>query len=232
MSLEEKGGIQPLKDGINLFVDDNESAALISDQELVRSMGPAPDPSRIPIVLRPIGSLDIDSKLEKYGAAAQEIPTIEEMVEEFDQLEQPEPKSGVLVQDPMAEAWLAELFKIALSRFGVTSLPLDTIEAVASEKLAEREGMELELWLENLCLMGKLMKIGTGPNDILFPALIFINLPILYNFSNHNSNSIPSRSANFSEATASIVSRGKEVTPNRLNAILNNSANHASAIGS
>ena len=175
MSLEEKGWIQPLKEGINLFVDDNESTALILDHESVRSMGPAPNPSRIPVVLRPIGSLDIDSKLENYGAAAQEIPTMEEMAEQFDQLEQPEPKSGAFVQDPIAEAWLAELFKIALNRFGVTSLPLDIIEAVASEKLAEREGMELELWLEKLYRMGKLMKISAGNKISFGPVPAWMN---------------------------------------------------------
>tara|TARA_B100001123_G_C15221687_1_gene991508 strand:+ start:147 stop:788 length:642 start_codon:yes stop_codon:yes gene_type:complete len=167
MSLQEKGWIQPLKSGINFSFDKNKNTGLILDHESVGSMGPAPDPSKIPVVLRPVGSLDIDSKLENYGAAAQEIPTIEDMAEEFDRLKQPEPKSGALVQDPMAEAWLAELFKVALSRFGVTSLPFDTIEAVASEKLADREGMELELWLEKLYRMGKLMKISAG-NKISF----------------------------------------------------------------
>ena len=175
MSLEEKGWLQPIKDGINISLDDNKNTALISDQELVQSMGPAPDPSRIPIVLRPIGSLDIDSKLENYGAAAQEIPTMEEMAEQFDQLKQPEPKSGALVEDPMSEAWLAELFKIALSRFGVTSLPFDIIEAVASEKLGEREGMELELWLEKLYRMGKLMKITAGNNLSFGPVPAWMN---------------------------------------------------------
>ncbi len=176
MSLEEKGWLQPLnKDGINISTVEKESTGLITDHESVGSMGPAPDPSRISTVLRPIGSLDIDSKLENYGAAAQEIPTIEEMAEKFDQLEQPEPKSGILVQDPLAEAWLAELFKIALSRFGVTSLPFDTIEAVASEKLLEMEGMELELWLEKLYRMGKLMKITAGNNISFGPVPAWMN---------------------------------------------------------
>ena len=100
-----------------------------------------------------------DSKLENYGAAAQEPPTIEELAEEFDQLDAPEPKSGPLVLDPMSEAWLAELFKISLSRFGVTTLPFDTIEAVASERMSDMEGMELELWLEKLYRMGRFLLV-------------------------------------------------------------------------
>ena len=97
------------------------------------------------------------------------------MAQEFDQLKQPEPKSGPLVQDPMSEAWLAELFKIALSRFGVTTLSFDIIEAVASDKLAEMEGMELELWLEKLYRMGKLMKKTAGSSISFGPVPAWMN---------------------------------------------------------
>ena len=172
LSLEEKGWLQSLEGGGNTETI-NES--LISEEDNVGSMGPTPNPSSIPIVLRPIGSLDIDSKLDNYGAAAQEPPTIEEMAQEFDQLKQPEPKSGPLVQDPMSEAWLAELFKIALSRFGVTTLSFDIIEAVASDKLAEMEGMELELWLEKLYRMGKLMKKTAGSSISFGPVPAWMN---------------------------------------------------------
>ena len=41
----------------------------------------------------------------------------------------------------MSEPWLAELFKISLSRFGVTTLPFDTIEAVSFLK-------ECQIWKE------------------------------------------------------------------------------------
>ncbi|MAT48858.1 MAG: hypothetical protein CMA27_03400 [Euryarchaeota archaeon] len=172
LSLEEKGWLQSLEGDKNT---DSINESLISEEDNVGSMGPTPNPSSIPIVLRPIGSLDIDSKLDNYGAAAQEPPTIEEMAEEFDQLKQPEPKSGPLVQDPLPEAWLAELFKIGLSRFGVTTLSFDIIEAVASEKLAEMEGMELELWLEKLYRMGKLMKKTAGSNISFGPVPAWMN---------------------------------------------------------
>tara|TARA_B100001758_G_scaffold110220_2_gene94429 strand:+ start:1022 stop:1663 length:642 start_codon:yes stop_codon:yes gene_type:complete len=175
LSLTEKGWLQPLKFGVNSEVPEEVNESLISEDENVSNMGPTPDPSRIPIILRPIGSLDIDSKLESYGAAAQEPPTIEELAEEFDQLEAPEPKSGPLVLDPMSEAWLAELFKISLSRFGVTTLPFDTIEAVASEKMSDMEGMELELWLEKLYRMGKLMKKTAGSKISFGPIPSWMN---------------------------------------------------------
>ena len=175
LSLDEKGWLQPLNSDEKLKIEDDVNDSLILEDGYVGSMGPTPNPSSIPIVLRPIGSLDIDSKLANYGAAAQEPPSIEEMATEFDQLKQPEPKSGPLVQDPMSEAWLAELFKIALSRFGVTTLPFDTIEAVASEKLADMEGMELELWLEKLYRMGKLMKKTSGNNISFGPVPSWMN---------------------------------------------------------
>ena len=171
LSLDDKGWLQPLNSEDNS--DLNES--LILEDGNVGSMGPTPDPSKIPIILRPIGSLDIDSKLENYGAAAQEPPTIEELAEEFDQLDAPEPKSGPLVLDPMSEAWLAELFKISLSRFGVTTLPFDTIEAVASERMSDMEGMELELWLEKLYRMGKLMKKTAGSKISFGPIPSWMN---------------------------------------------------------
>ena len=167
LSLNEKGWLQSVENGEIIDSLGNKNKSLISEEENVTNMGPTPNPSKIPIVLRPIGSLDIDSKLEKYGAAAQETPTMEDLAREFDQLKTPEPKSGPLIQDPMSEAWLAELFKIALNRFGATSLPFDFIEAVASDKLSEMEGMELELWLEKLYRMGKLMKKTAG-SDISF----------------------------------------------------------------
>ena len=171
LSLDDKGWLQPLNSEDNSGLNDS----LILERENVGSMGPTPDPSKIPIILRPIGSLDINSKLENYGAAAQETPTIEELAEEFDQLEAPEPKSGPLVLDPMSEAWLAELFKISLSRFGVTTLPFDTIEAVASEKMSDMEGMELELWLEKLYRMGKLMKKTAGSKISFGPIPSWMN---------------------------------------------------------
>ena len=171
LSLDDKGWLQPLNSEENS--DLNES--FILEGENVGSMGPTPDPSKIPIILRPIGSLDIDSKLENYGAAAQEPPTIEDLAREFDQLEVPEPKSGPLVLDPMSEAWLAELFKISLNRFGVTTLPFDTIEAVASEKMSDMEGMELELWLEKLYRMGKLMKKTAGSKISFGPIPSWMN---------------------------------------------------------
>ena len=171
LSLDERGWLQPL----NSEDSNGLNESLILEGENVGSMGPTPDPSKIPIILRPIGSLDIDSKLENYGAAAQEPPTIEELAEEFDQLEAPEPKSGPLVLDPMSEAWLAELFKISLSRFGVTTLPFDTIEAVASERMSDMEGMELELWLEKLYRMGKLMKKTAGSKIYFGPTPSWMN---------------------------------------------------------
>ena len=44
----------------------------------------------------------------------------------------------------------------------MTSLLVETIEGVASERLGDRVGMELELWLEKLFRTGKLMKISAG----------------------------------------------------------------------
>ncbi len=175
LSLDGKGWLQSIKSNEIFEISSLENESLILEDGNADNMGPSPDPSKIPIILRPVGSLDIDSKLEKYGAVSQEDPSMEDLAREFDKLASPEPKSGPLVQNPMSEAWLAELFKIALNQFGATSLPFDYIEAVASDKLSEMEGMELELWLEKLYRMGKLMKKTAGSEISFGPVPSWMN---------------------------------------------------------
>ena len=175
LNLDEKGWLQSITSNEIFEISSLENESLILEDGNVVNMGPDPNPSRIPIILRPVGSLDIDSKLENYGAVSQENPTMEDLAREFDKLPSPEPKSGPLVLNPMSEAWLAELFKIALNQFGATSLPFDHIEAVASDKLSEMEGMELELWLEKLYRMGKLMKKIAGSEIFFGPVPSWMN---------------------------------------------------------
>ena len=77
---------------------------------------------------------------------------------------------GVAFSDPMAEAWLRELLRIAVREYGLSALATTTIEESASSLLGDRSGMELDLWLEGLFRQGKLVKIhggdrtGYGPN--------------------------------------------------------------------
>lgn len=126
---------------------------------------PAPDPTRIPIIRRSIGDLDIHSALAKKGLEQSRRPDADEIREILEQVEEPLPAQGPLVIDPMAEAWLKELMRIAVRQFGVTAMAFETIELAASDYLGDRQDEELEAWLESLFRMGKLVKVHGGETD-------------------------------------------------------------------
>ena len=185
--LTEVGWLQPLATNavsINRGVSENEldddfeesDEVEPDDSELVPAttepldMGPPPDPSKIPVVRRPIGSLDIKIEMEKLGLEIPERPNSQQLAIELENVEPPLPATGPLVSDPMAEAWLRELLRIAVREYGLSALATTTIEESASSLLGDRSGMELDLWLEGLFRQGKLVKIhggdrtGYGPN--------------------------------------------------------------------
>ena len=63
-----------------------------------------------------------------------------------------------MVKDPMAEAWLKELLRIAVRSHGVTAITTETIALAASDFLGDREGMELELFLGKYVQVWKIGK--------------------------------------------------------------------------
>ncbi len=123
---------------------------------------PAPDPGRIPVVRRPVGSLDLDAALAKVGLEPPRRPTSGELREVIDQLDGVQIIDGAGGADPLAEAWLRELMTVAVRRYGVTALSTSTIEEAASHRLGDRTGMELEIWLETLFRMQRLIKVHAG----------------------------------------------------------------------
>tara|TARA_B100000927_G_scaffold113842_1_gene92063 strand:+ start:289 stop:957 length:669 start_codon:yes stop_codon:yes gene_type:complete len=125
-------------------------------------MGPEPDPSRIPIVRRPIGELDLSSELRALGLDKLTKPDPIELMEIFAELDEPLPVQGTMSVDPMAEAWLRELMNIVVRDYGFTALKTSDIEEIASKKLGGREGTILEVWLESLFSAGKLVKVHGG----------------------------------------------------------------------
>ena len=85
-------------------------------------MGPEPDPSRIPVVRRPIGELDLLSELRVLGLDKNPKPDVIELMEMFANLDEPLPVQGTMSVDPMSEAWLRELMTIVVRDFGYTAL--------------------------------------------------------------------------------------------------------------
>lgn len=125
-------------------------------------MGPEPDPTRIPIVRRPIGELDLKRAVERLELGKYERPDPIAIMEALDEIDKPEPIIGMMSIDPQAEAWLRALMGIVVREFGASGLKTEDIEEIASSKLGGRDGIELEVWLESLFTAGKLVKIHGG----------------------------------------------------------------------
>ena len=142
----------------SVMEDDDEENAHLPPSD----MGPEPDPSRIPVVRRPIGALNVEIEIEKIGLKPPSQNDVFELMDAFAELEEPRPIQGEMSVDPMAEAWLKELMRLIVREGGRTALATETIEEVASAKLGGRTGVELSVWLESLFAAGKLVKIHGG----------------------------------------------------------------------
>ena len=125
-------------------------------------MGPAPDPSRIPVVRRPIGQLDVAERLVATGLQGPSRPDAIGLMDVLEDMDPPHPVQSVTSVDPMAEAWLRELLEVVVRDHGMSGLSTEDIEEIASSKLGGREGTALEVWLESLFAAGKLVKIHGG----------------------------------------------------------------------
>ena len=140
---------------------DEDSPVILQSDTISSLPGPPPDPSRIPVVRRVIGDMDLDAEMEKLGIEHPRSPTAEELSDLISEMDEPEPIMSQVSTDPIAEAWLQRLMRVAVRKFGVTALPLEVIDSAACEQL-ERSGMELELWLEGMWRLGKLVKVHGG----------------------------------------------------------------------
>ena len=140
---------------------DDESPVILQSDTTTSLPGPPPDPSRIPVVRRVIGDMDLDAEMEKLGIEHPRSPTAEELSDLIAEMDEPEPIMSQVSTDPIAEAWLQRLMRVAVRKFGVTALPVEVIDSSACEQL-ERSGMELELWLEGMWRLGKLVKVHGG----------------------------------------------------------------------
>lgn len=162
MGLTKVGWMMPMAVDSTSIANSGLGEVASDSAEKPLDMGPEPDPSRIPIVRRPIGELDLVAKLVEVGLESPVRPDADELRNQLEELEEPIPAQGPMVVDPMAEAWLKELLRIVVRNHGVTAISTETIEMAANDYLGDREGMELELFLEGLFRTGKLVKIHGG----------------------------------------------------------------------
>ena len=63
---------------------------------------------------------------------------------------------------PQAEAWLKELMEVVVREHGATAMRTEDIEEVLGERLGDRSGGVLEVWLDSLFAAGKLVKVHGG----------------------------------------------------------------------
>ena len=124
--------------------------------------GPPPDPSRLPSVVRVVGDLDVDVGVSQLGVPEKTDPNLAEIslfLEELD--EDPEPLSDNMSGDPMAESWIQLVMTLVVREHGNTSLSVGSIESLLGERI-NRSGLELQMFLDRLWLLGKLERIHGG----------------------------------------------------------------------
>tara|TARA_B100001996_G_scaffold340895_1_gene294649 strand:- start:247 stop:906 length:660 start_codon:yes stop_codon:yes gene_type:complete len=162
------GFIQPLAARLVEGQELESHSAIGSDISILESLdeenklpGPPPDPTSIPAVVRRIGDLDIQAKISELDGPSRTEPQMEYIREFLESIDTPEPLSNNLSGDPMAEAWLQILLTLVVREHGQTSLSISAIEELIGEKI-NREGQDLELFLNRLWVMGRLELIYGG----------------------------------------------------------------------
>jgi hypothetical protein len=123
--------------------------------------GPPPDPSRIPSIVRRVGDLNLQSEADEHGISKKTDPDIRAIMGFLDEVEDLEPLNNNLSGDPMAEAWLQILLTLIVREHGHSSLGVSTIEVLLGERM-NREGIDLEIFLDRLWIMGRLEKVYGG----------------------------------------------------------------------
>jgi len=123
--------------------------------------GPPPDPSRIPSIVRKVGDLNLQSEADEHGISKKTDPDIRGIMEFLEEVEELEPLSNNLSGDPMAEAWLQILLTMIVREHGHSSLGVSTIEHLVGGRM-NREGIDLEIFLDRLWIMGRLEKVYGG----------------------------------------------------------------------
>jgi hypothetical protein len=139
--------------------------------------GPPPDPSRLPSVVRVIGDLDIEAGLDALGAPTRTEPDLAEISIFLDELEEaPEALADNISGDPMAESWIQLVMTLVVREHGHTSLSLGSIESLLGERV-NRSGIELQMFLDRLWLLGRLERIHGGAETQYAPNPSWLEAP-------------------------------------------------------
>ena len=146
----------------SVFSSSSETSDSSTHSKEVRLPGPPPDPSRLPSVVRVVGDLDIDAGVAELGVPERSEPNLAEISLFLEELEEdPEPLSDNISGDPMAESWIQLVMTLVVREHGHTSLSVGSIESLLGERI-NRSGLELQMFLDRLWLLGKLERIHGG----------------------------------------------------------------------
>ena len=99
-SIQTSHSNNPTTDDEDEMVDAESPVILQSD---ATPKCPPPDPSRIPVVRRVIGDMDLDAEMEKLGIEHPRSPTAEELSDLISEMDEPEPIMSQVSTDPIAE---------------------------------------------------------------------------------------------------------------------------------
>ena len=134
--------------------------------------GPPPDPSKIPAVIREIGSFDPSENLESNKPP----PLDEEELRSFiSEMPEPEIPPDTISNDPLTEEWLRLVLAIVVTEHGISSMMPETIASILSERTS-LDDIAVSIALKRLWVAGKVDKILTERGEEYSPSPSWIQV--------------------------------------------------------
>ena len=134
--------------------------------------GAPPDPSKIPAVIREIGSFDPSENLESNKPP----PLDEEELRSFiSEMPEPEIPPDSISNDPLTEEWLRLVLAIVVTEHGISSMMPETIASILSERTS-LDDIAVSIALKRLWVAGKVDKILTERGEEYSPSPSWIQV--------------------------------------------------------
>ena len=134
--------------------------------------GPPPDPSKIPAVIREIGSFDPSENLESNKPP----PLDEEELRSFiSEMPEPEIPPDSISNDPLTEECLRLVLAIVVTEHGISSMMPETIAGILSERTS-LDDIAVSIALKRLWVAGKVDKILTEKGEEYSPSPSWIQV--------------------------------------------------------
>ena len=134
--------------------------------------GPTPDPSKIPSVIREIGSFDPTAELDSKAPPDLDKDELRTFISEM-----PEPQipPDSISMDPLTEEWLRLVMAILVTEHGLSSTSPQSLADLLSERTTLDE-ISISLALKRLWASGKVDRILTDTGDEYAPSPSWIQV--------------------------------------------------------